>query len=692
MTIHGRSAENRCAAAWPAVSRCMFLCAVILTLPPGLAFAQSVNYGVLSEIFAQPVTTSATGQPQLASEVPASLTILSAEDIRRFGARSLPDVLAQVMSIDVTTWAVGSQDVGLRGLNLVQNPRVLVLVNGRQVYLEHVGTPKWSGIPVQLSEIRQIEIVRGPQTALFGFNAVSGVINIITYNPLLDKRNAAEVTVGTGANRDVSAVATVHPTDSLGIRLSAGGWSRGEFSGRGLDKTTIRGQGGVERAVFSVDALAQLASDLQLGTELTFSDWRNTEVEAGQQAQFGIYETSSARIYAKADTDLLGLVDANIYINRLDFELRNTGIANAISSVSTLTVAQLQALKRLAPDLSIRIGGEYRLSSLDVPGVQGAEVSYSVWSMSGMADWTPVPDLSAVLAIRQDVVSLHRQGQEVPPFSNADYKRDLHPFSYNASLVWRATPTDTLRATVGSGSQSLSQSELGLAANVSAVFPDGTTQSIFLSGNPRLDPGRMTQAELGWTRRLDAIDGTLVANVYLQDLKNLTMLFDNSEVSINGFNTLTYGNLGDQFVWGFEGAVNGRSGPFRAGLSYTWADGQLDLSPRVPGVVSARESVRIDLGDLTRTHLVKGTLGWAQGDWAADLLVIWQSGLEAAGSRPVIVDGTGDSIATQAAVSWTPLPGWRFSLAASNFLESSTQLSLAPPVDRRIWLTVHVDF
>lgn len=663
--------------------------AAALTLAAGPAAAQSVDYGVLAEIFAQPVTASATGKPQLASDVPAALTILGPEDIRRFGARTLPDVLAQVMGLDVVTLGVAAQDVGLRGLTTVQNPRVLVLVNGRQVYLEHVGTPKWAGIPVQLSEIRQIEIVRGPQSALFGFNAVSGVINIVTYNPLLDDRDAAEVTVGTAGRREASVVATLKPLEKLGVRVSAGGGSVNEYGRRDLNVAGREGTEQAERATASIDALAQVAPDVQVGAEFTFSDWKNIEAESSLELQYGTYETLSGRLYAKADTPV-GLVDANVYVNRLDFDLTSAGVLPRLASVNTLTVAQLQTLKRLAPELSIRLGGEYRSSELDVPGVSGAEVSYQVWAASGMLDWTPLPDLSVVLAGRQDWMEFERTGPERPPFRNADYDRTVSPFSFNASLVWRAGELDTLRATVGRGSQSLSFAELGLASKID--IPE-VGSDIAVSGNPFLDPSEMTQVELGWSRRLPWINGGFVANAYLQDFDDLTVFFDQSVLPVQGVPTVTFGNLGRQRVWGVETALNGSAGPFRGSLSYTWADGNLDVDIRVPVEgLGSLSGERIDLGELSRPHTLKAAVGWSLGDWDLDLLGIWQS---AQGGEPDVEfdnEDRGPVFTTQAALSWTPAPGYRITLAGSNLQEKRTSLQTNPPVDRRLWLTAHVSF
>lgn len=145
-----------------------------LSLAAASAQAQSIDYTTMEELFGEPVTTSATGKPQRISDVPITMEILTAEDIRRSGAVNLPEVLRQVNGVNVLQETTQGYDVSIRGYNQGASQRLLVLVNGRQVYLDHYGYTAWSTIPVQLSEIRQIEVVKGPNTALFGFNAVSG--------------------------------------------------------------------------------------------------------------------------------------------------------------------------------------------------------------------------------------------------------------------------------------------------------------------------------------------------------------------------------------------------------------------------------------------------------------------------------------------------------------------------------------
>ena len=193
--------------------------------------AQSLNYGAAQAIFGEPVTTSVTGSPQRASDVPADIEIVTADDIRRSGAYDIPGVLLRhLVGIDVLQWTNDYADVSVRGYNQAGSARLLVLVDGRQVYADYYGFTPWSTLPVELAAIRQIEVVKGPNSALFGFNAVGGVINIITVNPLYDDVNTASLGVGTQGLAQGSAVQTFKIGDRAGLRIELGGRSDNDFS------------------------------------------------------------------------------------------------------------------------------------------------------------------------------------------------------------------------------------------------------------------------------------------------------------------------------------------------------------------------------------------------------------------------------------------------------------------------------
>src|SRR3984957_13782794 len=194
------------------------------------ARGQSVDYSALELLFAEPVTTSATGSPQRASEVPADMEIITADDIRRSGARDVPGILRHIADVDMLQWGTDDSDVSVRGYDQAYSQRLLVLINGRQVYADYYSFTPWSTLPVELGDIRQIEVVKGPSSALFGLNAVGGVINIITYNPLYDEKDSAVATAGTQDLAQGSAITTFKLDDRAAVRISAGARSDLDFS------------------------------------------------------------------------------------------------------------------------------------------------------------------------------------------------------------------------------------------------------------------------------------------------------------------------------------------------------------------------------------------------------------------------------------------------------------------------------
>ncbi len=174
----------------------LFGCAVALMLPRP-AVAQMVDYGALQSLFGESVTTSATGTPQLASDVPTNMTIITADEIRQSGSRNIPEILSRVPGMDILQGSSTSFDVGTRGYQQASQPRLLVLIDGRQVFIDDYSRTIWDNLPVNVDDIRQIEVVKGASSALFGSNAASGVVNIITYSPLYDDNNVASVNAGT---------------------------------------------------------------------------------------------------------------------------------------------------------------------------------------------------------------------------------------------------------------------------------------------------------------------------------------------------------------------------------------------------------------------------------------------------------------------------------------------------------------
>lgn len=129
----------------------------------------------------QELVSIATGSKTLISKAPAVASVITAEDIKALGATDLDQVLETVPGLHVSR--NGNQWLPLysiRGILTQFNPEVLMMVNGIPITSGYVGDRgrMWGDFP--LEHVARIEVIRGPGSALYGAEAVSGVINIIT--------------------------------------------------------------------------------------------------------------------------------------------------------------------------------------------------------------------------------------------------------------------------------------------------------------------------------------------------------------------------------------------------------------------------------------------------------------------------------------------------------------------------------
>ncbi len=127
--------------------------------------------------------TSVSKTEQKLSRTAAAIFVITAEDIRRSGATSIPDVLRMVPGLDVgqingSTWAISA-----RGFNQQFSNKLLVMIDGRVVYTSLFAGVFWDNISdFPLEDIARIEVIRGPGGTIWGANAVNGIINILTKN------------------------------------------------------------------------------------------------------------------------------------------------------------------------------------------------------------------------------------------------------------------------------------------------------------------------------------------------------------------------------------------------------------------------------------------------------------------------------------------------------------------------------
>ncbi len=194
---------------------------VLLTLFTGTVAAASNHGSAFMDMSLEDLVNirvvSVTMKSAPLSETAAAVYVITEEDIRRSGARLIPEILrmvpgVQVGRIDANKWAVSA-----RGFNDRFANKMLVLVDGRSVYSPLFSGVYWDNLNVPIENIDRIEVIRGPGGSLWGANAVNGVVNIVQKSaaPVREGR----VSAGTGNEEDGYAAAT-----AAGALGAGGAW------------------------------------------------------------------------------------------------------------------------------------------------------------------------------------------------------------------------------------------------------------------------------------------------------------------------------------------------------------------------------------------------------------------------------------------------------------------------------------
>lgn len=234
---------------------------IALMLPAPVAAQESrlpdLSLEELLGVQVQPVF-GASERLQPVTEAPASVTIITADDIRRYGYVTLAEILRGVRGFNVTNDRNYSY-VGVRGFGLPgdYNSRVLLLVNGHRtndnVYDQaYVGTE----LGLDVAMIARVEIIRGPASSLYGTSAFFAVVNIITHS--------GETLGGASVEADLGTLGTAMARASAG-RVFGNGIS---FAGG----AKIERSRGVERLYFrefDTDDSDGIAEDLDADRELS---------------------------------------------------------------------------------------------------------------------------------------------------------------------------------------------------------------------------------------------------------------------------------------------------------------------------------------------------------------------------------------------------------------------------------------
>lgn len=197
----------------------------------------------LEQLMGLEVTLASRGEGRL-FETAAAAFVLTGDDLIRAGVTSLPEALRlvpgmQVGHIDASKWAVSA-----RGFSDRFAQKLLVLIDGRNVYSPLFGGVFWEAHDVPLEDVDRIEVIRGPGATLWGANAVNGIVNVVT-RPI-DPAGGGVVRFAAGTEE--RAAASVGYAGALGATARYRVYGRDAFadaSGRKAHDDWDMGRGGL---------------------------------------------------------------------------------------------------------------------------------------------------------------------------------------------------------------------------------------------------------------------------------------------------------------------------------------------------------------------------------------------------------------------------------------------------------------
>ncbi|WP_028996777.1 TonB-dependent receptor domain-containing protein [Azohydromonas australica] len=229
-------------------ARSLARAAGVLSLVPVAAMAQDQMVALASTQPMEAVVVSATRSPQPRSSVLADVSVIERDEIERAGVFSVADLLARQPGVQISrNGGVGNNtSVYIRG---AENRQVAVYLDGVRVDSQTSGGAMWEQIPIE--QIERIEVLRGPGAAVYGSDAIGGVVQLFTKRGAGPMRASASLSAGTYNTRqgqvslsggdgavDYSLSASHGRSDGFSAKTDAGsnpdadGWQRGSLLAR----------------------------------------------------------------------------------------------------------------------------------------------------------------------------------------------------------------------------------------------------------------------------------------------------------------------------------------------------------------------------------------------------------------------------------------------------------------------------
>ena len=545
--------------------------------------ALDVSLEAVPVSLADVTVSAASREPERMVEAPAAVTSIEPRVLQSTAPTGqAPLALAQAPGVDLVQSGVNDFNINARGFNSSLNRRVLTLLDGRDLAIAFLGSQEWNTLPVSMDELRGMELVRGPGSALYGANAFAGVINMSTLSPRESPGGKFSISGGELSSLKVDGRwAGVFGEGRWGVRLN-GGYSSNDTWSRSrtlVDRTAIQteyaeavegtdivvplmsspevralmGQtcGGQDEVCATLDrtpqgdrdpitaAYGSARLDYYLDNGAAFT------VEGGaSQVKNEVLVTGIGRVQVVEGFKPYGRIAYNgihlnafAYWNRRESKEPQYSLASGavLLEKSDIMHAEVQGNTNFMADAGRLIGGaSFRQYNVDTEGTlmlpDDDDRSDKVYSVFGQAEYRLTDQIRLVGAARYDEGDLF-EGQFSPKGAIVFSPNENHAFRFTVNRAFQ-TPNYSeffLRAAAGAP-VNFTALENGMRAHPQlgpalAGVPQGTlfTNSaqvpVFASGNRDLDVEKTIGYEIGWKGSLSSRVFVTV-DAYMNNIKD----------------------------------------------------------------------------------------------------------------------------------------------------------------------------
>lgn len=576
---------------------------------------------------------TASRRAESAWRAPVAVDVVTAEEIRAYGYASLADLLRFRAGLDVydARSADGSRAIiSARGFTRDFTAEMQVLIDGRSVYSPFLGGVYWASLPVQMQDIERVEIVRGPNAALYGSNAALGVINIITRKP--GKAPAGAVSARGGNRSLATAEAAEAGGRAVGLRVSHSFEAAPGYPAPG-------GTTDANDFLHSNKLNLRVLSNPDQATELEFlggGSWQTLGVPGYAVDTRASHAHDFLQLRAAREFDSAGSIEA--VISRSEFRL---GEDRFLSRRVDLRAYQYdaEALHRMewaGGSAHSVVGGSWRLSGV-----------YSDQLFSGR----PAQQNRVVRGFTHQSVQLTDRLTAAAGFSLEDSRAGGLQPAWQGAALFSPRDDQTFRLSYARAPT------MPPLFNKYGDFLLGATRFI---GNEDLPPQQLSSWETGWTCR--ALGGALKSDVTLYSMEIKDRIF--SYIQSAGPPRVTaYDNRNRASARGVELAEEYAFSSGRAVFAnYTFEKIQDDKGPT--------DTFATDLRRGTPSHKLNvGGRALLGRGFSGTVLLGYKDAYDANSSNRGTRRPIPRSFRLDARASWTPRPGWELFLAGMDLLQ-----------------------